>query len=101
TGVGNIYAVVVPASGPLRHLVSHAGTVGQNVRKMLEFTYPWTSGALLLMHSDGLHTHWSFDRYPGLLDRHPSLIAGVLYRDHVRGRDDATVVIAREARSVT
>jgi hypothetical protein len=32
-----------------------------------------------------------------LLERHPSLIAGVLYRDYARGRDDVTVVLVREA----
>ena len=26
-----------------------------------EFTYPWDSRSLLVMHSDGLQTHWSFD----------------------------------------
>jgi hypothetical protein len=31
-----------------------------------------------------------------LISRHPSLIAGVLYRDWRRGTDDATVLVARE-----
>jgi anti-sigma regulatory factor (Ser/Thr protein kinase) len=98
-GVGNIAAVLVSGSGATRHLVSLAGTAGHEVRKIVEFTYPWESGSFLLMHSDGLQTHWSFDSYPGLLQRHPSLIAGVLYRDHARGRDDVTVVVARETRA--
>ena len=29
--------------------------------------------------------------------RHPAVIAGVLYRDFNRGRDDVTVVVAKEA----
>lgn len=97
SGVGNIAAVVVPENGPLRRLVSLAGTAGHEVRKISQFSYPWNSRSVLVMHSDGLHSQWSFDPYPGLLERHPSLIAGVLYRDFVRGRDDATVVVAREA----
>jgi hypothetical protein len=96
-GVGNIAATVIPGTGPLRHLVSHAGTAGHEVRKIQEFTYPWESHSLLIMHSDGLQTHWSFDPYPGLRERHPSLIAAVLYRDYTRGRDDVTVVVVREA----
>ena len=32
---------------------------------------------------------------PGLASRAPTLIAGILYRDHTRGRDDTTVVVAR------
>ena len=97
TGVGNIAAVVVPEHGSPRRLVSLAGTAGHEVRKISEFSYPWNSQSVLVMHSDGLQTQWSFDPYPGLRERHPSLIAGVLYRDYVRGRDDATVVVAREA----
>jgi hypothetical protein len=96
-GVGNIGAAIVAESGPVRHLVSHPGTAGHEVRKISEFTSPWSSRSLLVMHSDGLQTRWSFDSYPGLLERHPSLIAGVLYRDYTRGRDDVTVVAAREA----
>ncbi len=98
SGIGNIAAAVAADSGPIRRLVSMAGTVGHELRKINEFTYPWNSNSLLVMHSDGLQTQWSLDAYPGLSERHPSLIAGVLYRDHARGRDDVTVVVAREAR---
>ena len=97
-GVGNIAAAIVPETGEIRRLVSNNGTAGHEVRKIQEFTYPWDSGSLLVMHSDGLQTHWSFDSYPGLTERHPSLIAGVLYRDYSRRRDDVTVVVAREVR---
>ena len=48
------------------------------------------------MHSDGLATQWQLDRYPGLAARHPSVIAGVLYRDFRRERDDVTVLVATE-----
>jgi hypothetical protein len=47
---------------------------------------------VLVMYSDGLASHWSLDRLPGLAARHPALLAGVLYRDHSRRRDDVTVV---------
>jgi anti-sigma regulatory factor (Ser/Thr protein kinase) len=100
-GVGNIAATIVPEAGPARRLVSNPGTAGHEVRKIVEFTYPWDSRSLLLMHSDGLQSHWSFDPYPGLLERHPTLIAGVLYRDFARRRDDATVVVAREVRAAS
>jgi hypothetical protein len=48
-----------------------------------------------VLHSDGLLTQWSLDPYPGLSSRRPDVIAGVLYRDFRRVRDDATVVVAR------
>jgi Stage II sporulation protein E (SpoIIE) len=94
-GIGNIAGVVL-APGGNRHLVSHNGIVGHDMRKVQEFVYPWSSDALLVMHSDGLATHWTLDQYPGLAGRHPSLIAGVLYRDFTRGRDDVMVLVARQ-----
>ena len=81
-------------------MVSHNGTVGYIMRKVQSIDYPWTDDSLLLMHSDGLATHWNLGRYPGLCQREPSLIAGVLYRDHKRGRDDVTVVVARQVREI-
>lgn len=93
-GIGNIAGSI---SSPTEHhnLVSYNGTVGHEVRKIQEFTYPWYTNGLLIMHSDGLGTQWRLDRYPGLRQKHPSLIAGVLYRDFNRGRDDVTVLVAK------
>lgn len=93
-GVGNISGVVIPPSSPWRRMVSHSGIVGHELRRTSEFTYPWAPGCLVVLHSDGLTTSWSFDNYPGVSTRHPSVIAGLLYRDFTRGRDDVTVVVA-------
>ena len=68
--------------------MSHNGTVGHEARHFQEFTYPFPAGAVLVMHSDGLASRWSLDPYPGLIARDPALLAGVLYRDFQRGRDD-------------
>lgn len=97
-GVGNISGSVV-SGATSRSLVSHAGIVGHQCRKIQEFTYPWTRGAMLVLHSDGLQSRWNLAGYPGLAGRHPSLVAATLYRDYVRGRDDVTVVVARESRA--
>ncbi|MBD1822216.1 SpoIIE family protein phosphatase [Cyanobacteria bacterium FACHB-DQ100] len=96
-GIGNI-ATSISSFTDHHNLVSHNGTVGHEVRKIQEFTHPWYPNGLLIMHSDGLATQWRLDRYPGLRQKHPSLIAGVLYRDFNRDRDDVTVLVAREAR---
>lgn len=94
-GVGNIAACALD-HGQTRHLLSHNGIVGSNLRKVQEFLHPWQSGTLLVMHSDGLHTRWDLDQYPGLAHCHPALVAAVLYRDFSRGRDDVGVVVLRE-----
>lgn len=94
-GVGNISGTIL-AQEKTNSLVSYNGTVGHEVRKIQEFVYPWPKDGLLVMHSDGLATQWRLDRYPGLVAKHPSLIAGVLYRDFNRGRDDVTVLVVRK-----
>jgi anti-sigma regulatory factor (Ser/Thr protein kinase) len=93
-GIGNI-AGMLWANGQTRHLLSHPGIVGHDLRNVRDVTYPLSENVLCLLYSDGISTHWSLDAYPGLPSRDPALIAGIVYRDHKRGRDDATVVVAR------
>jgi len=95
-GLGNIAGTIV-ADGATRSVVSHHGTAGHDARRIQEFTYPWSAGARLVLHSDGLLTHWTLDTHPGLLAKHPALAAAVLYRDFRRGRDDTTVVVVKGA----
>ncbi|HSC67000.1 MAG TPA: ATP-binding protein [Cellvibrio sp.] len=94
-GVGNISVCILYREGS-RHLVSHNGIVGSNLRKLQEFSESWERDALLVAHSDGINTRWNLGLYPGLVHCHPALIAAVIYRDFTRGRDDATVVVVRE-----
>ena len=96
SGLGNISACII-AAGASRSLVSHNGIAGHEMRKIQEFSYDWAPGALLVVHSDGLSARWDLTKYPGLISRHPSVVAGVLYRDFTRGRDDALVVVVRGA----
>ncbi len=94
-GVGNISASVLTENAPRRQMVSMNGTAGHQLRTAKQFEYPWDAEATLVMHSDGVASHWSIDRYPGLLRRHPSIAAGILYRDHKRGRDDTSILVMR------
>jgi hypothetical protein len=94
-GIGNIAATVI-SDGKTRSLVSLHGTAGHDARRFQEFTSPWAVADLLVLHSDGLSARWGLDGYPGLTQRHPMLLAAVLYRDFRRGRDDATVIAVRD-----
>jgi len=42
-----------------------------------------------------LSARWNLAEHPGLYTHHAGVIAGVLYRDAARKRDDATVVVMR------
>jgi len=96
-GVGNIAGTLLSREGS-RKLVSHNGTAGHAVRRLQCFDYPLGQDALLILHSDGVSSSWSIDRYPGLAVLDPVLIAGVLFRDYARPRDDASLVVVKEQR---
>jgi anti-sigma regulatory factor (Ser/Thr protein kinase) len=93
-GIGNITGVIIDG-GRRQAAVSLGGIVGHGNPRIRELAYRWEQGALLVLASDGLATRWTLEGYPGLAARHPSLIGGILYRDHRRGKDDVTVVAVR------
>jgi hypothetical protein len=97
-GVGNITGVIL-TSEHAQHLTSRHGIVGHQVARIQAFAYPWPIGGRLVLHSDGLSSRWNLKLYPGLVAHHPSLIAGVLYRDFSRARDDMTVITVGESHS--
>ncbi|HUA32943.1 MAG TPA: ATP-binding SpoIIE family protein phosphatase [Candidatus Binataceae bacterium] len=95
-GVGNIVGRLADArSRKTRSLISLDGIVGAQIRKVRQFDYQLSPDELLIMHSDGLSERWNLEDYPGLAQADVATIAGVLYRDAKRGRDDATVLVAR------
>lgn len=93
-GVGNVRAIVQSASGS-KTLISHNGTAGVQIRTVKPLSQPWNETDLLIVHSDGVNSRFDIKSYPGLQNRHPSLVAATIYRDHRRGTDDATVVVLR------
>jgi anti-sigma regulatory factor (Ser/Thr protein kinase) len=99
-GIGNISAVILTPR-KRQSLISFGGIMGHSMRKLQTFSYPFPAGALLIMHSDGLISHWDLQRYQGLSQKPAPIIAGLLYRDYKRGRDDVTVIVVKNKLPVT
>jgi anti-sigma regulatory factor (Ser/Thr protein kinase) len=91
-GVGNISGFLVSAERT-QGMVSHGGTLGVKLSKIQQFDYRRAPHALVVMHSDGISARWDLKSKPGLMQRHPAIIAAILYRDHGRSRDDSTIVV--------
>lgn len=96
-GLGNVSSTLITQTNR-RGMASHNGTLGHQMSKVQEFTFPWQENSILIMHSDGLTSRWDLDQYPGITNRHPSIIAAVLYRDFKREKDDATVLVVKAVR---
>lgn len=93
-GIGNISGTLI-VGNETRRMISHNGTAGHTAPHIREFTYAYEGIPLILLHSDGISAKWDVAAYPGLAASHPGLIAGVLFRDFRRERDDACIVAMR------
>lgn len=95
SGVGNVAGAILTGPQKRQQMISVNGTLGYDMRKPRQYSYPAEKNSLVVLHSDGLSTSWVLEKYPGLFGRHPAVIASVLFRDFRRLRDDATVVVKR------
>lgn len=93
-GVGNISGAVV-ADQHKRGMVCLPGIAGHQTRTIRTFDYPLPTGAVVVLHSDGLNDRWTAESCDGVLLRQPLLIAMVLMRTAGTRRDDASVLVAR------
>ncbi len=93
-GIGNIAGTLI-SDGTAKKMISRNGITGHKAPTIVEFTYPFEHSPLVILHSDGLSSRWDLAQYPGLIACHPSVIVGVLFRDHRRPNDDATIVAMR------
>jgi anti-sigma regulatory factor (Ser/Thr protein kinase) len=96
-GVGNITAAVVGidrAAG----LHSTWGVVGgSTIAGAGSYETAWTTGDVLLLHSDGLSKTLDLFTTRRLRYVEPTLAAAILLRDAVRKLDDQTVVVVRHS----
>jgi anti-sigma regulatory factor (Ser/Thr protein kinase) len=97
-GIGNLIAAIIEGNAAKR-IPSFNGIVGHATPRIRELSYPIASTATIVFHSDGLTAGWQPERYPGLMQHPCATIAGVLYRDCKRGRDDSMVVVLRRTTS--
>jgi anti-sigma regulatory factor (Ser/Thr protein kinase) len=94
--VGNIEARVFPRSQLFPFSICR-GVIGLNAPNAVVTEYPWPSGHVLVLHSDGLRTHWNWKDFPGVADQPAPALAQELLRLLAKEEDDATVVVVGKA----
>jgi serine/threonine protein phosphatase PrpC len=94
--VGNIEVRLVGGAARF-HLVVRRGILGLNAPDPFVVEHPWTAANLLIMHSDGLASRWSWDDFKDLAQQPSAAIARSMLAKLGKLDDDATVVVARNA----
>ncbi|MDN3358252.1 SpoIIE family protein phosphatase [Actinomadura sp. DC4] len=101
-GMGNVTGRLF-RPGADQMLVSRPGILGANhgvgvaARPRLHrvVAADWAAPASLILHTDGITSRWNAGDYPGADRHHPAVLAALIWRDALRGNDDATVVVVR------
>jgi hypothetical protein len=93
-GIGTISARLL-SDAEDHGLKSQHSSAGAARQPVPEQWLDWPPHALLVLHSDGIHSHWQLGAERSLLRHHPALLAAWLVGRHLRGRDDATCVVLK------
>jgi anti-sigma regulatory factor (Ser/Thr protein kinase) len=96
--VGNIETRLIAETGRFNPIIRR-GIIGMNAPNPVPCEHPWTPKSLLIIHSDGLQSHWDWKNFQDLIHETPDVIAQRLLAELGKIDDDATVLVARHARS--
>jgi hypothetical protein len=92
--VGNVEVRVFPSSALFPFSIRR-GIIGLNAPNAMVTEHPWPPGHVLVLHSDGLRTHWNWKDFPGLAEQPAQALAQELLRLLAKEEDDATVLVVR------
>jgi anti-sigma regulatory factor (Ser/Thr protein kinase) len=93
-GVGNISSKIITATKQ-QSLLSANGTVGFQINKLYINEVVLAEKSFVILHSDGIGSHWDSFAFDTLWEHHPSVVAGLLYHTYARTTDDASCVIIK------
>ncbi|MBL0745850.1 SpoIIE family protein phosphatase [Chryseolinea lacunae] len=94
-GVGNILTRVFSGI-QYKNYMPYNGTLGLNIpNSMNSSVYPVERNQHVIMCSDGINTRWDIGRFPSVFRYDSIILAACIYKDHVRGTDDASVLIVK------
>lgn len=94
--IGSIGNVEVRLFGGERaNVIVRRGILGVNAPNPVVTSHAWTDDSILVLHSDGLHSHWSLDDLARITWAAPAEAAHALLQQEGKDDDDATVVVVR------
>ncbi|WP_246074221.1 SpoIIE family protein phosphatase [Flavobacterium daemonense] len=94
-GIGNINTRIYSGLDNKTY-TPYNGIIGHNIPRTINSTVvPYQKHQVIVMHSDGLRTRWNLSELNSIIKQSPGIIASALYKDNVRGTDDATILVGK------
>lgn len=94
--IGNIESRAVDYPGRFNVIVRR-GIVGVNAPEPKVIELDWPAAATLILHSDGISTHWRWGEVAHLRDLPATTMARELLRVLARPQDDSTILVVKAA----
>jgi anti-sigma regulatory factor (Ser/Thr protein kinase)/serine/threonine protein phosphatase PrpC len=95
--VGNVEARIF-GSPQRENFIVRRGVIGLNAPDPVVTEHRWELSHVMVLHSDGLQTHWRWEDFAPLWDAPASVVAQQLLQRLARDDDDVTVVVVRGMR---
>ena len=92
--IGNIETRIIGTPKPLNFVIGR-GIIGVHSINPKVTAHEWGPGQVLIMHSDGLRSHWRPEDIPDLLQFPAEQMARCLLNHLSNNNDDATVVVVK------
>lgn len=93
-GIGNIEVRVFNSPEPVKFIIRR-GIIGLNAPVPVPVERSWDPSYIMILHSDGVRSHWKWEDFPELEKESANAIAMRLLSVLARDEDDATVVVVR------
>jgi anti-sigma regulatory factor (Ser/Thr protein kinase) len=94
--VGNIEVRLLGGQGR-ENFILRRGIVGGQAPSPRVTEHAWELGRVLVLHSDGVSSHWGPGDFPDLERQSATTLARRLVRTYAKAQDDATVVVVRDS----
>jgi len=92
--IGNI-EIRVFETDDVPTIVTRRGIVGAASPVPLIREHSWDERGVMVLYSDGIRTHWSWDEFSGHHGKASTVLAGVMLSKLARDTDDATIVVIK------
>jgi anti-sigma regulatory factor (Ser/Thr protein kinase)/serine/threonine protein phosphatase PrpC len=92
--IGNVEARIFGNPKPM-NFMTRRGVLGGSAPNVVVTEHPWELQSVMVLHSDGLTSHWRWEDFSGFIDLPATLIAQKLVFKLARDEDDATVIVVK------